>query len=318
MPTSIFSTYSTGENRVTASILAVLRSLSIQRTERLLGALLGESDFSLVQFETLVSVGTETIPDARILANRVVLFETKIVSNSLREQQLRGHLGGLPKSGGTKGRLLTITPDMNRPDVVDSIGDPRIAWTSFFALDQAIDELISDPREVVSEREQFLLRELQEMLLNEGLLGSDKDVVVVAAREAWQEYKTYSAYICQPDRTFQRVSRIAFYKDGAIQPFVPQVEAWHENVVVGSDHKDKRLRDLMDRLLADKKRDEGVRHKVLLLSSTNSNETIKLKDAVQNNLRAESGRPIAFTQGQRYVSLESLLNAKTTSDLIDE
>ncbi len=33
MPDSIFSTYRTGENRVTASILAVLRSLAIQRTE---------------------------------------------------------------------------------------------------------------------------------------------------------------------------------------------------------------------------------------------------------------------------------------------
>jgi hypothetical protein len=49
--TSIFSTYSTGENRVTASILAVLKSLSLNRIERLLGALLEQSAFELVRFQ---------------------------------------------------------------------------------------------------------------------------------------------------------------------------------------------------------------------------------------------------------------------------
>ena len=46
MPDSIFSTYRTGENRVTASILAVLRSLALQRTERLLGALMERSEIT--------------------------------------------------------------------------------------------------------------------------------------------------------------------------------------------------------------------------------------------------------------------------------
>ena len=40
MPTNIFSSYKTGENRVTASILAVLQSLSLGRLNRLIGALL--------------------------------------------------------------------------------------------------------------------------------------------------------------------------------------------------------------------------------------------------------------------------------------
>ena len=44
---SIFSTYSTGENRVTASFLAVLRSLSLDRMQRILGALLEQSEFEL-------------------------------------------------------------------------------------------------------------------------------------------------------------------------------------------------------------------------------------------------------------------------------
>ena len=49
--TSIFSTYSTGENRVTASFLAVLRSLSLDRMQRLIGSLLEQSEFELIRFE---------------------------------------------------------------------------------------------------------------------------------------------------------------------------------------------------------------------------------------------------------------------------
>ncbi|HJQ35812.1 MAG TPA: hypothetical protein VKB93_01605 [Thermoanaerobaculia bacterium] len=47
---SLFSTYSTGENRVTASILAVLRSLSLRHTERLLGAMLEAPELELLDF----------------------------------------------------------------------------------------------------------------------------------------------------------------------------------------------------------------------------------------------------------------------------
>ena len=41
MAINLFSTYKTGENRVTASILAVLRALSIGRVERLLFGRIG-------------------------------------------------------------------------------------------------------------------------------------------------------------------------------------------------------------------------------------------------------------------------------------
>lgn len=57
MPDSLFSTYRAGENRVTASILAVLRSLALHRTERLLGALMERSEFELVSFRNQPAKG---------------------------------------------------------------------------------------------------------------------------------------------------------------------------------------------------------------------------------------------------------------------
>jgi hypothetical protein len=45
---SLFSAYTTGENRVTVSILAVLRSPALGRIEWLLGVFLEQSAFKLV------------------------------------------------------------------------------------------------------------------------------------------------------------------------------------------------------------------------------------------------------------------------------
>ncbi|QDT70979.1 hypothetical protein [Lacipirellula limnantheis] len=69
MPTNIFSSYSTGENRVTASLLAVLQSLSLGRMNRLLGALLEMPEFELVRFQNQPSKGSAGVPDAIVLSS---------------------------------------------------------------------------------------------------------------------------------------------------------------------------------------------------------------------------------------------------------
>jgi hypothetical protein len=157
----IFSTYSTGENRVTASFLAVLRSLSLGRIQRILGALLEQPEFELVQFENQPSKGGEGVPDAIIQSSVRLLIETKLQRNAVRSEQLRRHLDRLRSVDEANATLLVLTPDEVRPSQVDDLADARVAWASFVALDQAIDELLDDKYEVVSEREAFLLREFQ-------------------------------------------------------------------------------------------------------------------------------------------------------------
>src|SRR5436189_5786962 len=144
MAINIFSTYSTGENRVTASILAVLQSLSLQRTERLLGALLEQADFQLVQFENQPAKGGTGVPDAIILSTIRLLIETKIARNAVDPKQLQQHLKRLDEAGERTKLLLVITPDEQRPHVIDQLNDERVTWSSFAALDQAINDLILD------------------------------------------------------------------------------------------------------------------------------------------------------------------------------
>ena len=57
--------------------------------------------------------------------------------------------------------------------------------------------------------------------------------------------------------------------------------------------------------------------KIIFLSPPDSPDTLVLPHDIINNLTSNAGRPIAFTQGQRYVSLSRLEKApNTTSELV--
>ncbi|MHB8974690.1 MAG: hypothetical protein ACYC4N_30030 [Pirellulaceae bacterium] len=317
----IFAIYSTGENRVTASFLAVLQSLSLNRIQRILGALLEQSEFQLVTFQNQPSKGGEGVPDAIIQSSCRLLIETKIKRNSIRTsvqvEQIERHLKRLDGETETACLLLVLTPDDVKPTALQSIQDDRLVWTSFASLDQAIDEMLDDKTEVVSEREAFLLRELQEMLIAENLLRSTNDVVVVPARHAWPEYERYHAYICQADRAFQSVTRVAFYSHGQIYPLVPKILESHDHIdFVPGKHKGK-MGALIDTLLAETTRKEGTVYKVVFLSPPDSADTLKLDAPIPNNLTSKNGQVTAFTQNQRYVTSERLKRAKTTLDLVE-
>lgn len=121
MGSNIFSTYSTGENRVTASILAVIQSLSLSRIERLLGALMEESEFELVRFQNQPASGGSGVPDAVILTSCRLLIETKTSRNAVRSEQLRRHLDRLDKESESMQRLLVLTPDNSHPDQIAEV-----------------------------------------------------------------------------------------------------------------------------------------------------------------------------------------------------
>jgi hypothetical protein len=139
----IFATYKTGENRVTASILAVLRSLSLNRCEQILAALLEQSEFELIRFQNQPAKGGEGVPDAEIISSCKLLIETKIKPNAVNADQLRRHLERFKDSKEITQKLLVLTPDTGQPKQIDKV-DPRIAWASFASLDQAINELFED------------------------------------------------------------------------------------------------------------------------------------------------------------------------------
>jgi hypothetical protein len=315
MTTTLFSTYSAGENRITATIIAVLRSLSLNRIERLLGALTEQSEFVLVSFENQPSRGGAGVPDAEVSSSCRILIETKVTRNALKREQLERHLKRLNLAKEAFRCLLVLTPDESRPPELMHFSDERLFWTSFAALDQAIDGMLDDKKEVVSERESFLLRELQAMLTEEGLLGFEKDTVIVAASRAWDEYERLPLYVCQPGRSFQNVDHIGFYKDNQICPLIPEILDRKDRVRLEHGGDKSELGRTIDQLIESGLRKPDAEYKVFLLSGPKDPRTIRLPEPIVNDLRSDSGRRIAFTQGQRYVKLDNLRRFKLTSEL---
>jgi hypothetical protein len=176
-----------------------------------------------------------------------LLVETKTARDCVDLKQLERHLNRLNESNEASKLLLVITPDDECPQAVTQLNDNRVAWSSFALFAQAIDGILSDPLETVSEREQFLLRELQAMFENESLISTVNDVVVVAARDAWPEYQKYHAYVCQPDRPFRPVDRMAFYTQGQIYPLVPKILQSYNHVEFTPENHVGDLKSLIER-----------------------------------------------------------------------
>lgn len=311
MVQSIFSTYSQGENRITASIIQVLKNLPVNVVEHFLRMFSQTDAQEFLRFKNQVK-GSESTPDAEISANFTLLFETKVVPNRIGISQLRKH-AALAKERNAI--LVYLTPDQSRPEILNGHG---VVWKSFQDLHNLISELIQEPTLILSERDQFLLRNLQDLFSESNLLPRVNEVVVVAASAAWPTYQKHGVYVCQAERSFRDVSLLAFYADGKIQKPIAKIADRYDNF----DFSDKNLTTnpvlnsklsgwLVDNLWAQ----NGALLQVFDLSTINCEDTIMLKSAVVNDLRNSDGRGYAYTQGQRYVALSDLQAAQTTSDL---
>lgn len=151
-------------------------------------------------------------------------------------------------------------------------------------------------------------------------LRETKEVVVIPARLALHDYEDFHAYICQAARTFQQVKYLAFYAKNQIFPIVPRIRESHDDVVFERGRYSGRLGELVAKVMNAKQNEPtralgGAIQKVLLLSAPDAPETVKLQHAIMNDMVSRNGQRTAFTQNQRYVSLEALRRAKKTSEL---
>jgi hypothetical protein len=319
----LFSTYRTGENRVTASMIAVFERIDASVLERILAGACEESSLTLVRFANQVTDVAGTVPDAVISASFHYLFEVKTAPDALRRDQLKRHLAGLTGTAKDE-RLFVITPDPERPRTVDELEGKPLSWFNFARLNQAITVLLDDPTELISEQSRFLLRELQALFEHEGLLVR-ADTVVVAARVAYPEYKQHAAYVCQAGRAFRGgLQRMGFYANGAIQQEVPRILERMDKVTFSDDeaarlHRSEKpthraIADLIDTLLAEGRRARGETYQVFLLSRSDDERTLRLAKPIVNTTRDSKGQPWAWTLGQRYTRSEVLERGPGTTE----
>lgn len=146
----------------------------------------------------------------------------------------------------------------------------------------------------------------------------DKDVVIVAAGNAWPFYRLTGAYVCKAGRTFRGVEHIGFYSQRTIHGAVAKVEHVLDEVVLSQadaarralslDPLERRLGDVMTAALAGAWK-EGENSKIILLTGLDDQKTIHFEPVNHPG-------HTAWVMGQRYTRLEALLQATTTDDLI--
>lgn len=340
MPNPLFSRYSQGENRVTASILAVFERISFSSLERILQIVCEEPNESLLEIKNQIKpTGFNAVPDGAIQASFAYWIETKVKAGTVCKDQIERHLKALDSHpNASKKKLIVLTPDNKQPQVITDLKSPWTVWVNFNTLTAAISEVLSTEENwitgdfpLLSEQEKFLLRELVQMFLVEGLLENKitDSVLIVPARHAIHEYEQYSVYLCQPNRPFQKVNHLGFYRNRAIDkritkilcPPINEIELTEAGVNDFQTLEDPDVKNKLSRLLeclkVGQNRHYGEKVKVFFLSAPDSPETIQLQHDIQNNLVNSSGTAYPFTYGQRYVSLAALKrNPVTTSELL--
>lgn len=356
MPNPLFARYSQGENRVTASILAVFERISFALVERILQILCEEPNIPLLEIRNQIKLKkADSVPDGAIQASFAYWIETKVVQNAIGlnhqlpdgrkvNRQINDHFDSLKRlQDAGKRKLLVLTPDYEEPEAIKNMASDLVIWASFNDLYAAIAEVtataenpetgeswLTSSFSPPSEQERFLLRELVQMLFAEHLVNSGKSdaVLIVPARSAIEDYKKFSVYVCQPNRSFQPVEYMGFYHNGVIDKHIAKIlhepieeidlteEAIKEATELNSEIKQKMLQ-LVDQLKNRNSSRYGAKLKVFFLSSSDSLDTVKLTQNIRNDLKNSAGRPYAFTQGQRYVPLSALKkNPATTTELL--
>lgn len=332
MTTPLFSTYGQTENLVTSTFISVLQRLSLTNMDRILQALLQDiteedEDFSLVTFTNQPIIPNQPKngnlrADASIVPGFASIWiETKIARNDpgLRSQA-KDYLKHLPDDA----RLLLLTPDDNAPL---NLSDDKLIWSNFSVLSDAIEEILQHEDDPPSEKEAFLLRELNMMLNRLGLTfsPSDRVIVVAAADHAWDMYEQLSGYRRARNRTIKSSGYMAFYKDGEIKSRVPRIKSMVEriNMTQQSEIEELCSREKEDAIeLWEKIEKHGQQGEfnedfmVFFLTGSNDSETIDLGKPIKNDKQSKNGKPVPFTYGNpRYVTLDSLKSASKTSDL---
>ena len=282
--------------------------------------------FKLVQFVNQPRAKKST-PDAKIITSPAIWIETKTSENSVNPDQVTRHL----ESVENHQKLLLLTPDEHRPTCLEN----RVIWSNFRQLVSTVQSILGDEDEPPSERESFLLRELVRMVEESGLTTPiESRVLVRAAKIAWPAYEQFSVYYHSgKDPRFRPSGYMAFYTNNEVKPKIAKILCEIESITLkDTSHvqsleveKRKFVNQLMEIWESKDKIPQKIRENFeshlaqparwMFLSGPDDEETVKLSKAIANDLKGQGGKPTAFTQNRRYVTLESLEKAQTTSDL---
>lgn len=159
--------------------------------------------------------------------------------------------------------------------------------------------------------------------------GVSEKVLVLPARNAYEEYMSVSAYICQANRRFEPTTHVAFYSDRKIQPHVPRIlgsvesVSWREADILSDPNLSLETRNRLISLLREAKkrgvaRQDGKSYKVMFLAPPGSPDAIRLPHPIENDKKTSNGKPWPFTVGHRYIVASKLLSGVEKTSQLEE
>lgn len=328
MANSIFSTYTTSENRVTSTILAVFEKINTSTVTNILQVLLEDSTIELIEYVNQVK-GPKSVPDGRIKGLFDYIIETKVCRDSLKKQQIINHCKLLQYDFS---RLLILTPDYEYPRVLKDLNKEfteRIIWGNFDKIIEGIDAVLQESI-LLLDRERFLLLELKEFLIKERLISEDysQKVLIVPAANAWPFYNKYSIYRCQPNRTFKPTGYMGFYANGEIKELFPKILGYidkidiHDNdlkdvpIATVNGTEEELIRKTLSNIKVNLKPNEwNGYYKYMVLTGVDDPRTFRNENPIKNDKTSYSSKGTAFVQKQTYLNLDDLKGKKLTSEL---
>ena len=298
---SVFGNYSQNENRVTAALLHIFKLGGTEFIGNVISEL-DEIDFPSSEIQiTTQTKENSNIYDGLLECNFSfrILIESKITHEAINPKQLEGLI---KNSVNPSDYILYITTDYKKPKLLEGI--EKVYWTNW-------KEILAILIRVAPEKEtlNFLIGEFEKFLDALNLLDvvTDEDRVQIAAGSLGEPIALeYNFYACQNNRNTRKSKYLAFYNKGGIHTLFE---------IIGEPINDYNL-------LKNAEISGYIEKYEPNYTESNYRQFYKLK-LLKDNLNIENdqinknGKSTPFTMGSfRYTTIQKLLNAKTTGDLI--
>jgi hypothetical protein len=299
---SIFGTYSQKENRVTSALLHILK---IGGTEFIAQVIAELDDIDFPDHE--INVITQEREDANVYDGLLecnfafrVLIESKIEPEAINQKQLEGLL---KNAKSPTDYIIYITTDNKKPKELDNLSN--VYWSNW----KTILQILKTKSEFSNDILKFLIKEFEKFLDNLNLLytiSDDERVQIAAGKSGEPIALTYGFYACQNNRSIKNSRYLAFYNNQGIHTLFE---------IIGTPINDYNLLENPDL----KEYIEKYEPNYSMEERRQFYKIKLLRDdlTIGNDLLNKNGKSTPFTMGVfRYTTINTLLNANTTSQLI--
>ncbi len=300
---SIFGEYQETENRVTAAFLHILNIGGEDLLRYVLAVANELMPDNEIRIETQLTLSNnssgssgKSVFDGIITCDFsfTYIVESKIQENALTQQQVDKYHNSFAEDYP----IFALTPDKSIPKTLHQ-GDIWLSWTQL--SDALRDYETENQNDILS----YLIEQFTLLLENLGLYDHWQDrVIIVGGAFGEPVALKYNFYACQNNRYFKRAKYLAF--------------AWHNRIdnlfeIIGdpiSDTELKQMSDVPQSYFADFE-PHYVPSKRLYFKLKKCNTKIH----IINDSKDKNDKRCAFTQRQRYTTLEKIKSAKYTSEL---